>query len=80
MTEAYEIVEHSFDVVIGGAGMRAAPGVGASGLRTACVTKVFPTRIHTVPAQGGISLGNMSDNTKGPGNAGAAPTAGKHQS
>src|SRR5882757_3129202 len=66
MTEAYEIVEHSFDVVIvgaGGAGMRAALGMAASGLRTACVTKVFPTRSHTVAAQGGMaaSLGNMGD-------------------
>src|SRR5271154_3439523 len=66
MTEAYEIVDHSYDVVIvgaGGAGMRAALGVAASGLRTACVTKVFPTRSHTVAAQGGMaaSLGNMGD-------------------
>src|SRR6266446_3056909 len=56
MTEAYEIIDHSFDVVIvgaGGAGMRAALGMAASGLRTACVTKVFPTRSHTVAAQGG---------------------------
>jgi succinate dehydrogenase / fumarate reductase flavoprotein subunit len=48
MTEAYEIVEHSFDVVIvgaGGAGMRAALGMAASGLRMACVTKVFPPRL-----------------------------------
>jgi succinate dehydrogenase / fumarate reductase, flavoprotein subunit len=55
MTEAYEIIEHSYDVVIvgaGGAGMRAALGMAASGLRTACVTKVFPTRSHTVAAQG----------------------------
>jgi succinate dehydrogenase / fumarate reductase flavoprotein subunit len=66
MTEAYEIIEHSFDVVIvgaGGAGMRAALGMASSGLRTACVTKVFPTRSHTVAAQGGMaaSLGNMGD-------------------
>jgi len=66
MTEAYEIIEHSYDVVIvgaGGAGMRAALGMAASGLRTACVTKVFPTRSHTVAAQGGMaaSLGNMGD-------------------
>ena len=66
MTEAYEIIEHSYDVVIvgaGGAGMRAALGMAASGLRTACVTKVFPTRSHTVAAQGGMaaSLGNMHD-------------------
>ena len=55
MTESYELVDHSYDVVIvgaGGAGMRAALGVAASGLRTACITKVFPTRSHTVAAQG----------------------------
>jgi succinate dehydrogenase / fumarate reductase, flavoprotein subunit len=66
MTEAYEIIEHSHDVVIvgaGGAGLRAALGMAASGLKTACVTKVFPTRSHTVAAQGGMaaSLGNMGD-------------------
>src|ERR1700728_2184667 len=66
MTEAYEIIEHSFDVVIvgaAGAGMRAALGMASSGLRTACLTKVFPTRSHTVAAQGGMaaSLGNMHD-------------------
>ena len=56
MTQAYEIIEHSYDVVIigaGGAGLRAALGMAASGLSTACVTKVFPTRSHTVAAQGG---------------------------
>ncbi len=66
MSEAYEIVEHTYDVVIvgaGGAGLRAALGMAASGLKTACVTKVFPTRSHTVAAQGGMaaSLGNMGD-------------------
>ena len=66
MTQAYEIVDHSYDVVIvgaGGAGLRAALGMAASGLRTACITKVFPTRSHTVAAQGGMaaSLGNMGD-------------------
>ena len=66
MTGPYEIVEHSHDVVIvgaGGAGLRAALGMASSGLRTACVTKVFPTRSHTVAAQGGMaaSLGNMGD-------------------
>jgi succinate dehydrogenase / fumarate reductase flavoprotein subunit len=66
MTQAYEIIEHDYDVVIvgtGGAGLRAALGMAASGLRTACVTKVFPTRSHTVAAQGGMaaSLGNMGD-------------------
>src|SRR5712672_4182319 len=64
MTESYEIIDHTYYVVIvgaGGAGMRAALGMAASGLKTACVTKVFPTRSHTVAAQGGISasLGNM---------------------
>ena len=66
MTKAYEIIEHNYDVVIigaGGAGLRAALGMASSGLRTACVSKVFPTRSHTVAAQGGMaaSLGNMGD-------------------
>ena len=66
MTKAYEILEHSYDVVIvgaGGSGLRAALGMASSGLSTACVTKVFPTRSHTVAAQGGMaaSLGNMGD-------------------
>ncbi len=65
-TRAYDIIEHSYDVVIvgaGGAGMRAALGMAASGLKTACITKVFPTRSHTVAAQGGMAaaLGNMGD-------------------
>jgi succinate dehydrogenase / fumarate reductase flavoprotein subunit len=62
---AYELVDHEFDVVVlgaGGSGLRAALGCAQAGLKTACVTKVFPTRSHTVAAQGGIaaSLGNMS--------------------
>jgi succinate dehydrogenase / fumarate reductase flavoprotein subunit len=66
MTQAYDIIEHRYDVVIvgaGGAGMRAALGMASSGLKTACVTKVFPTRSHTVAAQGGMAaaLGNMGD-------------------
>jgi succinate dehydrogenase / fumarate reductase flavoprotein subunit len=66
MRQAYEIIEHLYDVVIvgaGGAGLRAALGMASSGLRTACVTKVFPTRSHTVAAQGGMAatLGNMGD-------------------
>jgi succinate dehydrogenase / fumarate reductase, flavoprotein subunit len=66
MTRAYEIIEHNYDVVIvgaGGAGLRAALGIASSGLKTACITKVFPTRSHTVAAQGGMaaSLGNMGD-------------------
>ncbi|NWG71874.1 MAG: succinate dehydrogenase flavoprotein subunit [Parvularculaceae bacterium] len=64
MTNAYEIIDHEYDVVVvgaGGAGLRATLGAAKAGLRTACVTKVFPTRSHTVAAQGGISaaLGNM---------------------
>jgi succinate dehydrogenase / fumarate reductase flavoprotein subunit len=60
----YKIIDHSYDVVVvgaGGAGLRAAMGAANAGLKTACVTKVFPTRSHTVAAQGGIaaSLGNM---------------------
>ena len=66
VTQAYDIIEHQYDVVIvgaGGAGLRAALGMAASGLKTACVTKVFPTRSHTVAAQGGMAaaLGNMGD-------------------
>src|SRR3712207_5517759 len=55
---AYEIVDHTFDVVVvgaGGAGLRATVGCSQAGLRTACITKVVPTRPHTVAAQGGIS-------------------------
>ena len=63
---SYEIIDHNYDVVIvgaGGAGLRATLGMAAAGLKTACVTKVFPTRSHTVAAQGGISaaLGNMGE-------------------
>ena len=66
MTAAYPIVEHEYDVVVvgaGGAGLRATLGLAAQGLATACVTKLFPTRSHTVAAQGGISaaLGNMGE-------------------
>ena len=62
---AYKFIDHKFDVVVvgaGGSGLRAALGCAQAGLKTACVTKVFPTRSHTVAAQGGISasLGNMS--------------------
>ena len=61
---AYTYVDHKFDVVVvgaGGAGLRATLGMAEQGLRTACITKVFPTRSHTVAAQGGIaaSLQNM---------------------
>ncbi|MEZ5690540.1 MAG: succinate dehydrogenase flavoprotein subunit [Rickettsiales bacterium] len=66
MSSAYKIIDHFHDVVVvgaGGAGLRATFGMAAAGLDTACVTKVFPTRSHTVAAQGGISaaLGNMGE-------------------
>ncbi len=66
MSSQYEIIEHEYDVVVvgaGGAGLRATFGMAAKGLRTACITKVFPTRSHTVAAQGGMSasLGNMGE-------------------
>ena len=63
---AYEFIDHKFDVIVvgaGGSGLRAALGCAQAGLKTACITKVFPTRSHTVAAQGGISasLGNMGE-------------------
>src|SRR3954452_2986368 len=63
---AYPIEDHSYDVVVvgaGGSGLRAVVGCSEAGLKTACITKVFPTRSHTVAAQGGIAaaLGNMGD-------------------
>jgi succinate dehydrogenase / fumarate reductase flavoprotein subunit len=62
----YEFIDHRFDVVVvgaGGSGLRAALGCAQAGLKTACISKVFPTRSHTVAAQGGISasLGNMGE-------------------
>ncbi len=65
-TGAYNVIDHTYDVVVvgaGGAGLRATLGMGAAGLKTACITKVFPTRSHTVAAQGGIgaALGNMGE-------------------
>ncbi|WP_439816150.1 succinate dehydrogenase flavoprotein subunit [Zavarzinia sp. CC-PAN008] len=66
MPQAYNVIEHVYDVVVvgaGGAGLRATFGMAERGLKTACLTKVFPTRSHTVAAQGGISasLGNMGE-------------------
>ena len=66
MTKSYNVIDHNYDVVVvgaGGAGLRATLGAAQAGLKTACVTKVFPTRSHTVAAQGGISasLGNMGE-------------------
>jgi succinate dehydrogenase / fumarate reductase flavoprotein subunit len=65
MSEAYKIIDHTYDTVVvgaGGSGLRATMGSAEAGLKTACITKVFPTRSHTVAAQGGIaaSLGNNS--------------------
>jgi len=66
MANAYRIIDHAYDVVVvgaGGAGLRATLGTTMAGLKTACVTKLFPTRSHTVAAQGGIgaALGNMGE-------------------
>ena len=66
MPAPYKIIDHTYDVVVvgaGGAGLRATLGLAEAGLSTACITKVFPTRSHTVAAQGGISaaLGNMGE-------------------
>ncbi|MGJ0485318.1 MAG: succinate dehydrogenase flavoprotein subunit [Methylomicrobium sp.] len=66
MTAPYKIIEHDYDVVVvgaGGAGLRATFGMAEKNLKTACITKVFPTRSHTVAAQGGISaaLGNLGE-------------------
>lgn len=68
MSKAYDIIDHIHDVVVvgaGGAGLRATLGMTAEGLSTACVTKVFPTRSHTVAAQGGVgaALGNMQEDS-----------------
>ena len=66
MANAYEVEDHTYDVVVvgaGGSGLRATMGAAQAGLKTACISKVFPTRSHTVAAQGGIaaSLGNMGE-------------------
>ena len=62
----YEIIDHEYDAIVvgaGGSGLRAAVGLSEAGLKTACISKVFPTRSHTAAAQGGISaaLGNMGE-------------------
>ncbi len=66
MAESYKLIDHQYDVVVvgaGGAGLRATFGMAVEGLKTACITKLFPTRSHTVAAQGGMSaaLGNMGE-------------------
>jgi len=66
MNKSYDIIDHTYDVVVvgaGGAGLRATLGLAEKGFNTACITKVFPTRSHTVAAQGGIaaSLGNLGE-------------------
>src|SRR6201987_5117425 len=66
MPDAYNVIDHSFDVIVlgaGGGGLRATLGMVAAGLKPACITKVYPTRSHTVAAQGGISaaLGNIEN-------------------
>jgi succinate dehydrogenase / fumarate reductase, flavoprotein subunit len=68
MAQSYKIIDHEFDVVVvgaGGAGLRAGFGCAEKGLKTALISKVFPTRSHTVAAQGGISaaLGNMGEDS-----------------
>ena len=65
MTAAYKIIDHTYDAVVvgaGGSGLRATMGAAEAGLRTACITKVFPTRSHTVAAQGGIAA-SLQNNT-----------------
>src|SRR5574340_1692473 len=66
MAETYKLIDHIYDVVVvgaGGAGLRASVGLAEAGLSTANITKVYPTRSHTVAAQGGIAatLGNMGE-------------------
>ena len=62
----YKVIDHEYDAIVvgaGGSGLRAAVGLSEAGLKTACISKVFPTRSHTAAAQGGISaaLGNMGE-------------------
>ena len=66
MKKSYNIIDHQYDVIVvgaGGSGLRATLGIAEAGLKTACISKVFPTRSHTVSAQGGIgaALGNMGE-------------------
>ncbi|MCO5603681.1 hypothetical protein L7F22_057832 [Adiantum nelumboides] len=66
LSTSYPVVDHTYDAIVvgaGGAGLRAAIGLSEYGFNTACITKLFPTRSHTVAAQGGINaaLGNMSE-------------------
>merc|ERR1719312_797474 len=66
ISSEYEVIDHTYDAVVvgaGGAGLRAAFGLSEAGFHTACITKLFPTRSHTVAAQGGINaaLGNMEE-------------------
>ena len=66
ISSPHPIIDHHYDAIVvgaGGAGLRAAVGLAESGLETACITKLFPTRSHTVAAQGGINaaLGNMTE-------------------
>ena len=59
LTKGYPVIEHEYDAIVvgaGGAGLRAAFGLAEGGLNTACISKLFPTRSHTVAAQGGINL------------------------
>src|SRR5262249_61665617 len=68
-SRAYHIVDHTYDVVVvgaGGSGLRSPFGLGAAGLKTACITKGFPTRSHTVAAQGGIgaALGHPGEDDR----------------
>ena len=70
MSRAYNIIDHQYEVVVvgaGGSGLRSTIGASEFGLKTACISKVFPTRSHTVAAQGGIgaALGNMGEDNWG---------------
>jgi succinate dehydrogenase (ubiquinone) flavoprotein subunit len=67
ITGDYTVIDHEYDAVVvgaGGSGLRAAMGLSEAGFKTACVTKLFPTRSHTVAAQGGINAALVSRNAK----------------